>query len=306
MNARQLEYAVMLARERSFSQVAEQLSISQPALSKHILTLEKELGVKLFDRNSIPLELTPAGISFVQQARQMLYRQEQLLRTMEQFKTGNAGQLTIGITPFRSSYLIPPVVRKVRERFPGIQVRLCEAGSEVLRRDAAEGKYDFALVNLPVDEAAMDCIMLEKDQLVLAVPNLHMHLLDMQPEETETDFGRCRELPFVVVGENQEMGRLFHQMCAEADFIPHIAAEAVGLTTVWAMVRAGVGAALLPVQLVGEAGMSRDITMVPIKNVTYTRQPAIVTKRGQYISPAARYAIELLSNKPAKSFLSEF
>ena len=56
-----MEYALRLARVRNFSQVAEELKISQPALSKQILQLESELGVKLFDRNTNPLTLTPAG-----------------------------------------------------------------------------------------------------------------------------------------------------------------------------------------------------------------------------------------------------
>ena len=61
MNSRQLHYAILLSQIRNFSQVAEKLDITQPALSKQILNLENELGVKLFDRNTIPLTLTPAG-----------------------------------------------------------------------------------------------------------------------------------------------------------------------------------------------------------------------------------------------------
>ena len=76
LNTRQLEYALRLARVRNFSQVAEELKITQPALSKQILQLESELGVKLFDRNTNPLTLTPAGEHFVQEAQELLYREE--------------------------------------------------------------------------------------------------------------------------------------------------------------------------------------------------------------------------------------
>ena len=64
MNTRQMQYAVELAKDRNVSQTAERLGITQPALSKHILALEKELGVKLFDRSTNPMRLTAAGEHF--------------------------------------------------------------------------------------------------------------------------------------------------------------------------------------------------------------------------------------------------
>ena len=168
VNARQLQYVIALSRVRNFSAVAEKLNISQPALSKQILSLEKELGVKLFDRSENPLSLTPAGEEFIRQAQELLYQEDQLKRSMEQFRSGEAGRLTIGISPFRSMYLLSDMVKKVREKYPSVQITLCEAPSDQLRKEAAEGKYDFAIVNLPVDEAALAVTPLEPDVVVLA------------------------------------------------------------------------------------------------------------------------------------------
>ena len=86
MNTRQLQYAALLSRVRSFSQAAESLGISQPALSKQIIALEEELGVKLFDRSTSPLTVTAAGEHFARQAEQLLYREDQLLRAMAQYR----------------------------------------------------------------------------------------------------------------------------------------------------------------------------------------------------------------------------
>lgn len=296
MNARQLEYAIRLARVRNFSQVAEELKISQPALSKQILNLESELGVKLFDRNTNPLKLTPAGEHFVQEAQELLYREDQLLRSMERFRSGEAGELIIGVTPFRSSYLMPGIVAKLRRKFPGIRVRLAEYGSDILRREAAEGRYDLAVVNLPVDESVLEARPLEKDQLVLV---LRRELLEKAPSlrgQESVDFAQCGELPFVVVGQTQEMRQLFEKLCARAAIHPPIAAEVVGLTTVWDMACAGVGAALLPMQFV-ERKAGEEMAILPLRELIYSRQVAIVTKRGQYLSEAARYTIDLLEGR---------
>lgn len=133
MNRRQWEYAIRLAEVRSFSKLADELKITQPALSKQIGALEQELDVKLFDRSTSPLALTPAGAYFVEEAKNMVYREEQLLRTMERFRSGEAGQLTIGVSPFRCMYLMPKIVKALRERFPGVQVVLHEDNSTGLR-----------------------------------------------------------------------------------------------------------------------------------------------------------------------------
>lgn len=294
MNSRQLQYAVMLSEIRNFSQVAEKLNITQPALSKQILSLESELGVKLFDRTT-PLTVTPAGQHFLQEATELLYKEDQLLRSMERFKSGEAGQLVIGVTPFRSSYLLPDVVKKFRTAFPHIQVKLQEAGSAVLRKEAAEGRFDFAVVNLPVDESVLDVIPLEPDRLVLVIPQELTHLLPLPKEGQDIDFVVCKDLPFAVVQKTQEMRLLFEKLCATYNFHPNIAAEVVSLTTAWSMACAGVAATILPLQFVNHNTLSNNVSVVNIKDAVYTRQPAIVTKRGQYLSDAAKYAISLLA-----------
>ena len=297
MNSRQMQYAVLLAETGSFSQLAEKLKLSQPALSKQILSLEKELEVQLFDRTTTPVTLTAAGAHFVREARELLHRENQLLRSMAQFRSGERGQLVIGTTPFRSAYLLPPVVQKVREKFPGIHVRLVEEGSELLRKDAADGKFDFAVVNLPVDEAVLDTVPMEPDQLVLVVPNRLLSGAAALQNAAQADFRDCAQLPFVVVSPQQEMRILFEKLCAQSDVLPNIAAEVVGLTTAWEMVCSGVAATLLPLQFVRQVVNDHPVTILRLCQEVSLRQPAVAVRRGQYLSPAAQYAISLLEGR---------
>ncbi len=296
MNRKQLQYVIELSEDLNFSVVAEKLGITQPALSKQILSLEKELDVKLFDRNNIPMTLTAAGEHFVAEAKKLIYREDQLVRSMEDYKSGKLGKLEIGISPFRSLYLIPNIVKKVKDRFPGVTVVLHEEGSDQLRKNAAEGKYDFAVVNLPVDESVLDVKLIEADTLVLAVPE---KLLGSLPKSSkvnipEIDLKDCKKLTFVVVSPLQEMRQLFDKICAEAEFTPDVAMEVVGVSTAWSMARAGVGATLLPLQFVKNFDFDESISLFTLRNCQYSRQPAIVTRRGQYISEYAKFAINLL------------
>ncbi len=296
MNSRQLQYAILLSKTRNFSQVAEKPNISQPALSKQILVLESELDVKLFGRTSIPpLTLTPAGEHFIAEAEALLYKESQLMRSMEQFRSGEAGTLTIGTTPFRSTYLVADVIRKVREKFPGICVHLHEEGGDQVRKDAAEGKFDPAIVNLPVNDSVLDVRPPEADRLVLVVP---ASLSASLPQKTAVHFEDCKDLPFAVVSSSQEMRQLFNKLCTRADFTPTIVAEAFNLTTVRTLAHAGIAATILPRQFV--VHMPHDnITVFDIINAPYTRQPVVATRRDQVMTAAASYAVELQAGESA-------
>ena len=292
MNRRALEYAVRLAEVRSFSQLSEELGISQPALSKQIAALEQELGVKLFDRSTSPLSLTPAGAYFAEEARSLLFKEDQLGRAMQQFRSGEAGRLTIGVSPFRCTYLMPPIVQAIREKFPGVEVVLHEADSAELRRDAADGKFDLAILNLPVDESVLDAVPMERETLMLAVPQAWAKRL---PNASEIDFAQCRDLPFVTVGETQELRQVFDKICAANELHPTIAVQVKSLSAALEMAAAGVGATVLPLPFLEQSLTDKPITLFTIKDNAYTRRSAVVTRRGQYLSEYAQYAIELLT-----------
>lgn len=296
MNLRQMQYAIELSKSLSFSQTSAKLKISQPALSKQIHLLEEELGVRLFDRSTLPLSLTSAGEHFIAHAQKLLYEEDQLIKSMGDFKSGKKGTVTIGISPFRSLYLIPPLAEKIKEKYPEVKITLHEAASDALRAEAAEGKYDFAIVNLPVDESVLEVTPIETDTLVLAVPNA---LVELLPEnvrgKNEIDFKECKNLPFIAVSQAQELRQLFDKMCAAADIDANISMEVNGISTAWAMARRGLGATILPLQFIENFDSDKNLHIYNIKDVEDIRKPAIITRRGQYLSAYAKYAIELLS-----------
>lgn len=293
MNSRQLQYAVILAEHRNFSKAAQELKISQPAFSKQIISLENELGLKLFERGTTPLSLTLAGEFFIEKAKKLLFEEEKLLKILEDYKAGETGKLTIGVAPFRSLYLMPELVKKIKEKFSKLQLVLEEHGLEELQKGLLEGLYDFAIMNLPVDESEFEIIPLEADEIVLVIPNRLLPLVDAKKGDRVT-LADCERLPFVVVGKNQEMRKLFDSLCAKANVQPEVFVEVTGVTTAREMVREGVAATLLPRQFLQREAKTEDITLLELQQTEYSRQPAIVLRRGQYVSKYAEFAIGLL------------
>lgn len=274
--------------------------MSQPALSKHIKGVEDQIGVKLFNRDTTPLTLTPTGEHFVREARELVYQEEQLVNSMEKFRQGVSGTLTIGISPFRSMCLIPQILKDVKGKYPEVKVLLHEASSDILRKDALDGKFDFAILNLPVDETAFDIIPIAPDIMVLAVPNSLVSKLDYPVNinnDTIENFIACKDLPFFTLSKSQELRHLLDELCTLSDFHPIISAETNGgVATARSLMLEGIGATILPLRFIENECKYKDITLFRIKNCL-TRQPVIVTKKGQYIPRYAKHAINLLSNE---------
>jgi len=220
---------------------------------------------------------------------------------MERFKTGENGKLRIGISPFRSLYLMPPLIKALKERFPGLQVVLSEQRRSQLHKGITDGLYDFIITNLPIDDSRLDPIHLEKDTLVLAVPNQLLPLIDFNGYEKSEGpacrplhLSACARLPFAVVSPGQEMRQLFVRLCKLSRLEPIIYVEVTGIATAWSMVQSGLAATILPKQFVRAGSASSDVTLFEINQDPYVRQPAIVTRRGQFISEYAQYAMDWL------------
>lgn len=293
MNTNQLKYAITLARTRNFTQAAAQLNMSQPTLSKHIRALEEELGVTLFDRSSAPLKLTDAGECFVREAWDLLQKEGQLRTAMSGFQSGDRGRLVIGISPFRCSYLIPDVAKKLRDEFPGLQIILRELNSLQLHQGATEGEFDLAVINLPVDEALLSVKALKSESLVLAVPEA---LACGLPEGGSICLEDAASVPFVVLSEKQELRRLFDSLCAGAAIQPRIAAEVVGILSSWFMAKAGVGAALLPDSFT--KSLPREgMRFYDLQQDSRFRRPVIAYRKDRPLSVYARRAIALLAQE---------
>lgn len=297
MNSKQLKYVLKLAQTRNFSQAAQHFNMSQPAFSKQIIGLENEIKIKLFERGTNPLTLTPAGEFFIEKARKMVFEEDVLLKTIEKYRSGKKGKLVIGAVPFRSSYMLPPLITEIKKKFPELEIELREYGLAILKKELLEGEYDFAIMNLPVSEPEFETIPLETDRLMLAVPKALCHLVENREKSVIDDCSMAKALPFVTVGKEQEMRKLFDLLCAKANFEPDIYATVTGVATAWEIVKSGASATIIPGQFADVKEEHSEVKLFEIKNTPYKRQPAVVLRRGQFISEYAKYAIDVLTNR---------
>ncbi len=300
MNFRQMNYLVTLAETLNFSLAAEALGVSQPALSKQIISIEKEFGITLFNRSSVPLTLTPAGEEIVKQCKEMLYSQSQLQSIADEFKNGNKGRLIIGISPFRATYFLNDVILKLREKFTGLEIVLKETGSAELHKMAVEGKVDLAIINKPFDETLLNVIPLCEEKLVLAIPKNVSSKLLKRGIETPT-LKNIEEFPFIALSKNQELRQMLNKLCATENVKLNVSVEVNGIATAWNLAQAGIGATVVPMSY-AENLKTKNLTLVPLETQSSVRKPAIVTKKGAFLTTFTTEAIKLLKTSNPEVF----
>ena len=151
-------YVEAVAELKSFTKAAERLYISQPALTKSIGKLERELGVKLFDRTTTPVQLTYAGERYLAGMKNIAAMRYQLEKELEDISNMRKERLVVGIPDTRSQRWLPKILPAFLRERPGIDLRIIEERSTgQAEHQLAQGRIDLAvIVTLPMTTTGLD------------------------------------------------------------------------------------------------------------------------------------------------------
>lgn len=248
MDLQRLERFVLLAKKRNFSRAADQLNIPQSHLSLQMQQLERELNVKLFNRNKRPIELTAAGQVFLAEVERLLGQVHRARLAAQRASRGEIGRLMIGINTSISNSLLPAVLRIFRQEFPDVELVLQELLFEESRRRILEGAIDVDFENVhnlqDIDaEHPLTYEVVYREPLVMVLPEKHWlaHQATVRLEDLAKE-------SFVL--PSRDSVRALHYLTLRilegAGVHPRVVQEATWMPTVLALVAGGVGVALLP------------------------------------------------------------
>ncbi len=162
-----------VARHLSFSRAAEALHLSQPAVSKHIRQLEAELGVQLFHRQGNRVELTDAGRIVADYAQRVSVLTEEVRRVLGELEGLQRGYLRVGASTTPGLYLLPQVLARFQDKYPGIEATLTIANSADITRRVLNGEVDLGFVGVPTEVTGLQVRPFAEDEIVLIVPPGH-------------------------------------------------------------------------------------------------------------------------------------
>ncbi len=247
MTLTELRYIVAVARERHFGRAAEGCFVSQPTLSVAIRKLEEELDVKLFERGSSEVSITPVGQEIVEQAQRVLEQASAIREIAKRGKDPLAGPLRLGVIFTIAPYLLPPLVRALIEATPQMPLLLQEQLTVRLLDMLRNGELDAAILAEPFPDHGLDVAPLYDEPFVVAVPPGH-RLARGTPVRSEA----IKDETMLLLGTGHCFRDHVLEVCPEfARFSPSSEGmrrsfEGSSLETIKHMVASGMGITILP------------------------------------------------------------
>ncbi len=259
MELKQLKQFDVLAQEMHFGRAAQRLFISQPALSASLQKLEEVFGVRLFDRDTRTVRITPVGELMLRYTREVLNQVERTRELSNALAEGRTGRIEIGFSGILFSPGLDGVILRCRQDLPAIEIHMREVTSQKQVELLAEGRLDAGLLSLPQPPQGLEVIPLLKDRFVACLPAGH-RLAKRRTLRAE----ELRGEPFVFLARDRAPVTYDQLMgfCAQAGFHPQVVCEPDHALSAARLVARGLGVSLLPESL-ADAGIA-GLAFVPL------------------------------------------
>jgi DNA-binding transcriptional LysR family regulator len=292
----QLRCFVAVAEELHFGRAAARLNMTQPPLSRQIQVLEHIIDAPLLERTSRSVRLTPAGRSFLPEARRILKLAESASQVARRIALGKTGSLKIGFTAAAAYGFLPELIAACRARLPEVDFSLKEMDSGDQLEALMSGQIDAGLLRPPIARPELLTKRVVAEPLLAAIPEKH----PLAAAETLSiaDFDGQ---PFVMYSPYES--RYFHDLLvaqfARAQILPRYVQHLSQIHSILAMVRAGLGASIVPA-----AASSFEIANVklrPLKLPTRTSVELFLVWRRDHENPLLPPLVEIASGLAASA-----
>lgn len=242
MELQQLEYFRVVARTQHVTQAAEELAITQPALSRAMARLERDLGVALFDHRGRSVKLNRYGQAFLRHVERALASLEAGRRELTDLADRDSGVIAFGFAHALGVRVVPDLIASFRQQHPRARFQLLQNASHIILEELEAGDVDLALVSpVPAVSDRIESIELASEELYLAVP--HEHRL---AKRKSVKLSELRDDTFVCLRVGYGLRALTDHFCAQAGFAPKIAFEGEEIATLRGLVAVGLGVAIIP------------------------------------------------------------
>ncbi|KAA9021744.1 LysR family transcriptional regulator [Niallia endozanthoxylica] len=287
MEIRQLLYFLEVAKQKNMTKAAEILHVSQPALSKMVKGLEEELGMTLIIRSNKSSDVTDAGLIVMEYAKKMLALLDEMSTTLEDMSNLKRGMIQIGIPPIAGSLFFPKVLAQFHKAFPNIKINITEYAAPKLTKKVLDGEIELGIAVLPVLDEDLEIVPIVSEEMKLILQKNHplatreaIHLKELEQEE------------FIFFSEEFALHDIIWKQCISEGFEPNILFKSSQWDFMSEIVAANLGVTILPESICNRI----ENEQIKILNL-FPATPwnlAVVTKKGKYVSNAARTFIDFI------------
>lgn len=298
MNTKLMEYIIAISETNSITKAANKLFITQSALDQQLLKLEKELGVKLFNRAKNDFSLTEAGQVYAVYAKQILELKEEAYTRIGDIAERATGTLSIGLTPERGIGMFMAVYPLFYRLFPEIRAVPQEINVKRQLDMIRDGSLDFGFVTIPdasLPLPGLDYTTIIRENFLLAVPKKHPmaeHAALPGEPPALTHLELFKNDYFVLMFKESTQRALIDPLFDRAGFKPNLILETSSNHTLVSMVENGLSCSILPNYY---AATNDKIALFTLEG-DMTWNLVVCYKRNKYLSKAAKAFIELGTN----------
>jgi len=287
ISSRQLRAFVALSEERHFTRAARRCHLTQPAFSALIMTLEASLDVRLFDRSTRHVDLTPEGRLFDPLARHLLLDMEQAATSLRDHVARRRGRVAVAALPSLAAGWLPGILAEYHKAYPGVSLTLRDALLDGCLDMVLSGVVDFAVAACRDDRQELEYEFLHGDCFHVVCRRDH-------PLTTRGEPVRLRDLtglPLIQMARNSSVRQHLESHPATRGMRAFLEVE--HLATVTGLVAAGLGVSLVPAMTLFHF-QHPDLAVLPLAGKTLTRSLHLVRRRGRSLSLAAQSFYDLL------------
>jgi len=291
LNLRDIRAFIAVAQTGSFTQAAARLHLSQPALTVQIRRLEETLGLRLFDRNSRNVALTPTGRDLLPLLQKSLHDMEHVLIDARALGDGASGTVRIACLPTFAASSLPELVQDLKKTVPRVSFEVRDVVASMVNALVRNEEADIGLTGGALDDSNLEVLHAGIDRLVVVCPKRHP-----LAKRRRITLGDLAATPLVLTAQGTSVRAVVDNAFSNARCLPEIACEPTYMMSAVAMVRAGLGVTILPASA-REVRAEPELVVRPVDDPAFTRPIALIKKRGRTLPRVTETFVAMLIEK---------
>ena len=297
-----MEYVYEVYKEKSFSQAAHNLFISQPSLSAAVKKVEEKIGYPIFDRSTKPLTLTECGKAYIRAVENILSVQADFSNYVNDLGELKNGTLVLGGSSLFSSWILPQLMEKFHEEYPHVKISLIEENTVKLEKLLQDGNIDLVLDNSILSTTVFSNCIFQEERLLLAVPEafaINQELTEYQisMDQIRTGAFKNEDVPpvplnrfskesFVLLKPANDTRKRALALCHNYGFVPKTIFEMDQQQTAYYVTCSGFGISFVSDTLIGKGADMPGVIFYKLDGENSRRNLLFYWKKERYFSKA--------------------
>ena len=283
-----LQAFVAIADHGNFHKAGSALSLSQTGISRRLQQLERQLGVKLLDRTTRVVSLTPVGAAFLPKARQLIQELESAMVELRDVRRHSRGAVIVSCIITGALHMLPDVLQRYARRFPGNRIKILDSSSPDVDEAVLQRRAEFGINVVTRRHAELETTTLAHDPFVLMCRDDHP-----LADRARVRWQELAKHDVISLGRGSGSEAILRYALTRLQLDLHGTFEAQHASTALGLVAAGNGIAILP-SMTRRKGTYPRVRLIPVVDPVVERELAVVKRRGTTLSPAAEALYDMV------------